>query len=431
MSPELIGVMGIVVVLLLLAGRMWIGTAMALVGFLGIALIRGFDLAYVSMVGQSFRQVASSTIAVVPMFVLMGNVIAQMGIGVDMYNCAYKWVGQIRGGLAAATVIACAGLAAISGNSTPALATMSKVALPEMKKYHYNEELANGCIVAAGGLAPLIPPSMPMVMYGVLASQPIGKLFIGGILPGLLLTVLYLVTIRIIVTVSPKQGPAGPRTTLKEKIISLKYIWPVILLFALVLGGIYGGVFTPNEAGAVGALGSIIIVMSMRRFTLTGFIRILKDTALMTAMILFIMAGSFIFIHFISVSKLPFMLGEAILKINASPMSIFAIVFLVYVILGMFMDVMSIIMLTIPIVVPVMSALGFDLIWLGVILVLVFEIGLLTPPVGMDVFFYSGMSGTPVNVIFKGIWPFVLTIIICVIILTAFPNIVLLLPNNM
>jgi tripartite ATP-independent transporter DctM subunit len=431
MSPEIIGLIGVLVLIVFLLAGMWIGVAMAVIAILGIAVIRGFSLSFTVTGMIPFQNIAFYPISCLPMFVLMGVIIAETGIGEDLYDTAYKWVGQLRGGLAIATVLACAALGAVTGISAAAIVSMGKVALPEMRKHNYDEPLATGSIACAGTLALLIPPSIAFVMYGVLTENSIGKLFIAGILPGILLAILFAITISIITVVRPQSGPSGPKTSVKVKIFSLKNTWHVICLFLLVLGGIYGGIFTPTEGGAVGAFGAFVIAGIYRRLTFKKFIHCLRETAIMTGMILFIISGAFLFMHFMAVSKLPFALGNLIAALNVPRMVIFAGLVVVYIILGMFLDIMSCIMLTIPIVYPAILVMGFDPIWFGVMLVILIEMGLVTPPVGMDVFFLSGVTGIPVGTIFRGVAPFCMAMIVCIVILAAFPQIALLLPTMM
>jgi tripartite ATP-independent transporter DctM subunit len=279
MSPETIGLIGILALVVCLLSGMWIGVAMAIIPILGIACIGGFSHAFAMAGTIPFANIANYPMSCLPMFVLMGVIIAETGIGEDLYNAAYKCVGQLRGGLAIATVIACAALGAVTGISSAAIVSMGKVAMPEMRKHNYDEPLAAGSIACAGTLAFLIPPSLPFVLYGILTENSIGKLFIAGILPGILLTVLFSITIMIITLRRPAAGPPGPKTNLKEKIVSLKNTWHVILLFLLILGGIYGGVFTPTEGGAVGAFGAFVIAAAYRRLTPKVLLRCLSDTA--------------------------------------------------------------------------------------------------------------------------------------------------------
>ncbi|OGO22614.1 MAG: hypothetical protein A2144_13995 [Chloroflexi bacterium RBG_16_50_9] len=431
MSPEMIGLIGVLVLVAILLSGMWIGVAMGFIAILGITLIRGFDQAFTMTGIIPFQNISFYPISCLPMFVLMGVIIAETGIGEDLYNAAYKWIGQVRGGLAMATVLACAGMAAVTGIGAAAILSMGRIALPEMRKHNYDDKMATGSIACASTLGILIPPSLPFVMYGVLTENSIGKLFIAGILPGILLTALFALTILIITLIRPQAGPPGPKTSFKEKIYSLNKTWHVIVLFLLVLGGIYGGIFTPTEAGAVGAFGAFIIAAAYRRLTPKVLRHTLRETVVMSGMILFIIAGAFIFMHFMAVSKLPFAMGDLMSALQVPRMVIFAGIVVLYIILGMFLDIMSCIMLTIPIVYPAMLVLGFDPIWFGVMLIILIQMGLVTPPVGMEVFILSGVTNTPVGTIFRGVFPFCAAILACIVILAAFPQIALVLPNMM
>jgi tripartite ATP-independent transporter DctM subunit len=352
-------------------------------------------------------------------------------VGKDLYTTAYTLVGQLRGGLAMATVIACALFAAITGVSSPALATLGKVAVPEMKKYKYDEKLALGSLACAGTTAFLIPPSVAFIIYGILTETSIARLFMAGFLPGALLTSLFIITILIITTLNPKAGPAGPKTTLKEKIVSLKYTWPMVALFLLVLGGIYGGIFTPTEAGAIGAFGALVISIVMRRLTFKKFLDSVLEAGQTTAFIMLLIIGAYILMKFLAVSKLTILLGTTVANLPVPPMVVFGAIMVLYIILGMFLDIMSAVILTIPVLFPVVISLGFDPLWYGVMLVILIEMGLVTPPVGMDAFVLSGVTGIPLTTIFRGVIPFLIAAIICIILLAIFPQIVLFLPSTM
>ena len=431
MSPEIVGFIGIALMLVLLFARMWIALAMAFVGFFGIAYLQGFDQAFQVVSTAPYTFITKYTLTVLPMFILMGNIIAVTGIGANLFYTADKWVGQLRGGLAMATTGACAFLGAITGVSSVALVTMGKVALPEMRKRNYDDQMATGCIACAATLAFLIPPSVAFILYGILTEQSVGLLFMAGILPGILLSALFAVTIMIITALRPEAGPPGPKTSFKEKIVSLKGVWATLVLFILVLGGIYAGIFTPTEGGAVGAGGAILIGVLSRRLSGKDFRYSLLDTGLLTTMILLLMIGVSIFMKFIAISKVPFLLSATISQLNVSPVVIFVGIVFMYIILGMFTDIIASVLLTIPILYPVIISLGFDPIWFGVIVVIVIEIGMVTPPIGLDVFILGGITGVPVGTIFRGVWPFCIAAIICVVILTIFPQIALFIPSMM
>ena len=361
----------------------------------------------------------------------MGIVTANTGIGEDLYRAAHTWVGHLRGGLAIATTSACAALAAICGNSMAGTITMGRVAVPEMKRYKYDESLATACVATGGTLGFLIPPSLGFILYAILTEESVGKLFMAGILPGVLLTALIILVIIIMGRLRPNAMPPGPSTSFREKIRSLRYTWAMLALFLLVIGGIYGGIFTPTEAGAVGAFGAIIISAIGRRLTRQNLLASLFDTVRTAGMIVTIIMGAYIFNRFLCISELPFTLSETVGALPLNRYTIFAIIILLYILLGMFMDIIPAIVLTVPILVPVIIALGFDPIWYGVIMILVMEMGMITPPIGMNVFILAGVTGTPIGTIFRGVWPFVAAELACIIILTCFPQIALFIPGMM
>jgi tripartite ATP-independent transporter DctM subunit len=432
MSAELIGLMGVIILIVLLLGfRMWIGLAMSLVGFLGILYIQGFKQAFGVISTVPYETVAYYPMSALPLFVLMGVIVGNTSIGEDLYYSVYKWIGSLRGGLASATVLACAVFASITGSSATGTVLMGKVALPQMRRYKYDDAMASGCIASAGTMGILIPPSMGFILYGLLTEQSIGKLFMAGFLPGILLTILMIFAITIITAFRPAAGPAGPKSAFKEKVSSLKKIWHVVLLFLLVLGGIYGGIFTPTEAGAIGAFGALVIVVATRQLTRKIFMEILKESVMTSAMIFLIIVGAFIFMKFLGLSKLPFALVQIIEQLHVSKHLIFTGIIFLYILLGMFLEIYSAVTFTIPIIYPIILALGFDPIWFGVIIVLVIEMGLITPPVGMNVFILGGMTGIPLDTIFRGIVPFFIAMVVCVLFLIIFPEIALFLPRTM
>ena len=431
MSPELVGIIGIAVLVVLLIARMWIGLAMAMVGFLGLVYLKGFDSAFGALGTVPYKYISIYPISAIPLFIFMAIVIANTGISTSLFNTAHKWLGQLRGGLAMASVLACGGLAAIMGDSVAEVVTMSKVAVPEMRKHNYDSQLASGCVAAGGTLGILIPPSLGFILYGILTEQSIGMLFMAGILPGILLTLLFMVTISIITARRPSAGPPGPKTSVKEKIVSLKGTWHMLLLFVLIMGGIYAGIFTPTEAGAVGAFGAVVISAASRRLTLKRFFDSLLEATKITVMIMLLIVGAFILMKFLAISKLPFMLAGTISGLQLPTYAIFAGIILLYILLGMFLDVFAAVVLTIPVIYPLVVAMGFDPIWFGVVIVLILEMGLITPPVGLNVFALAGVTGIPLHTIFRGVLPFVVAMIICVILLVVFPQIALFIPSKM
>jgi len=431
MSPELLGLLGIVVLIILLFSRMWIGFAMAFVGLIGLIFLYGFDKAVIPLATIPFNRVGFYPISALVLFVLMGVIVGAAGLSGDLYHSAYKWLGRLPGGLAIATVFAAGGFAAISGSSTATAVTIGKVALPEMKKYNYDPRLATGTVAAGGTIGILIPPSLGFILYAILTEQSIGKLFMAGIIPGILEVLFYAVLIIVMCTVNPRMGPRGPKVPLKEKISSVKNIWPVVLLFLFVIGGIYLGWFTPTEAGAIGAFVSMVIVLAMRRLNARGIFDTTMEAVQICGMVLILMVGAFIFANFLAVSRLPFALAEVVTSISVHPYTILTAIIIVYIILGMFLDIFSSILLTIPILYPVVIAMGFDPIWFGVIMVRIMEIGLITPPIGMNVFVMASVTDIPLGTIFRGIVPFVFADFLHVALLVAVPQISLFLPNTM
>jgi len=431
MSPEIIGVIGVIIMLALLATGMWIGVAMGLVGFIGVVIMKDWGQA-LSMAGSiPYQNIAFYQMSVVPMFVFMGMIIGQSGIGADMYYAAHKIVGQFRGGLAAATTVACALIAAITGTTTSGIIVMSKVALPEMRKYKYDEALSSGCIASAATMGILIPPSVAFVLYGVLTEQGVGTLFIAGIIPGVLQCAFYIGMILLLCRIKPNLGPAGPKSSFKEKVFSLKYIWPMLLLFVLVIGGIYGGIFTPTEAGAVGAFGSIIISLVMKRLDRPGFIEALKDSAIMCGMMFLMLVGTFMFMYFMAASKLPFALGDWVVGLGVPDIVVIIAILVMYIVLGGPLPEVPLVILTIPIIYPVILKMGFNPIWFGVLIVRILEMGSISPPVGQNIFVMSGITGIPITTVYRGVWPCIYADLVHVAILVAFAVLSLLLPGMM
>jgi C4-dicarboxylate transporter, DctM subunit len=431
MSPELIGYIGLVVMMVLLFMRIWVGLVLALVGFVGIWIIQGLNPAIMIAGQMPYQMLNTYEYSVMPMFILMGMLIADTGIGGDLYVTARAMLGQFRGGLVQATIFACACIAAITGTSTTGIMVMTKVALPEMKKLGYDEALAAGSIASASTMGILIPPSIGFILYGIITQISIGKLFIAGVLPGITQGIFYMITTYIICRINPRIGPAGPRTTVKEKFKSLKFSWSVLLLFVIVIGGIYGGIFTPTEAGATGSFGACVIAIASRRFNGRTFLQSCLETALMTTMIVLVLAGTVIFQNFLTVTKVPAQMAAMISSFNVSVVAVIVAIVILYIILGCFLPIIPIILITVPIMFPIITALNLDPIWFGVIMVREMEIGNISPPFGMNVFIQSGVSGIPVGTVFKGVIPFLIADFFHVAMLAAFPAISLFLPNLM
>lgn len=433
MSNELIGLICIVILFALLAMRMWVGMAMALAGFIALLLMRGFDQAWAMLFASSFNNLANYSLSVMPMFVLMGCVIAETNIGANLFRATHKWLGGLRGGLAYATVLATGMLGAITGSQLTGAIVMSKVALPEMEKVKYKDTLSAGCIAAASPLGILIPPSTAFIIYGLLTEQSIGKLFVAGIIPGFLTILVFFVAINIICRMDKDLGPAVTenKPDLKEKLASLVHVIPIGLLFVLVIVGIYAGFFTATEAGAVGAFGAIVIAAVMRELTVKKMVSSLKETANLMGMIMLQMLGTYIFSAAMTVSGLPAMLGALVGGMNIPNFAIILAIIALYLILGCFLPEFPMIMLTVPILFPIVKAVGFDPIWFGVMIVVVMSVGMMTPPVGMIVFALSGIAKKPVGMIFRGVVPFIIAEAVVIILLIAFPAIATWLPNAM
>lgn len=432
MNAELIGVLGIVILFIFLAFRMYIGMAMALLGFLGIWILSGLYPAASILGIVPHAEGSSYTLSVIPLFVLMGQFAFVSGISADIYKTVYAWMGRLRGGLSMATVLACAGFAAVCGSSLATGATMGTVAIPEMRKYKYDMRLATGCVAAGGTLGILIPPSIGFVIYGILIEESIGKLFMAGFLPGILLAVLFILAIYIQCKLKPEIGPRGPATTFKVKVKSLGGTWGMLLLFFLVMGGIYLGVFTPTEAAGVGAFGAFVFALAKGKLNKQSFIQSLMETGKTTAFIFLIIIGANIFSSFMGLAKLPMALADLMVALPLSRYFILAAILLVYIALGCVMDCYAIMILTVPIIFPVVEALQFDPIWFGVVMVIVLEMGLITPPVGLNVYVLKGVApDVPFTTIFKGIWPYLMVEAVAIVILTIFPGIALFIPSLM
>jgi tripartite ATP-independent transporter DctM subunit len=431
MSQELVGLIGIIIMLVLIFSGMWVGLTMAFVGFVGFVYLGGLQAALANLATTSYNTVASYNFAPIPLFVLMGNLVSTTGVSSDLYNTAYKWFGQLKGGLAVATCVACAAFAAICGSSIAGAVTMGKVCLPEMKRHGYDDRLATGVVASGGTLGILIPPSIGLILYGIITENSVGKLFMAGIIPGLLLTGLFMVTVFFWTLKDAKVGPPGPKISLKEKIVSLKGTWIMGLLFLLVLGGLYLGIFTPTESGAIGAFGAIIITLLNRRITWKHLLESVKDTGMTTAKVGIMIIGAYLLMRFLAISQLPAMLAGSITELHVSPYATLVIILAFYVILGMFLDILSAVIFTVPIIYPVITGLGFDPIWFGIIMVIIQEMGLVTPPVGLNVFALGSVTDVPMTQIFKGVLPFIAAMIVCTLLLVLFPEIVLFIPSRM
>lgn len=432
MSLELAGVAGIAVLLVLLALRMPVGIAMMLVGTGGIALLANERAALSTLTNEAITITTKVELLVIPLFILMGNLATASGLSRNLYDAAYAWVGARRGGLASATVLGCAGFSALCGSSVASAVTVGRVALPEMQRHRYDPGLATGTVAAGGTLGILIPPSSGFVVYAILTEQSIGQLFIAGILPGLLLTGLFVLTVWLIVARNPALGPPGPRLPRAERLAALAGAGPITLVMVGTIGGIYAGMFTPMEAAAVGAVLTLLIALLRGGLTLSAAGQVLVDTARTSAMIYVILVGAHVFGPFLARTGLPGTLSDWMIGLGLGPYGTLAIILLLLIILGCFLEGFAMLVLTLPILFPTVVALGFDPIWFGVIMVIVLEMGLITPPVGVNVFVVKSIArDVPLGQMFRGVLPFWAAMMVCTLLLIIFPQIATFLPQTM
>ncbi|MFN4311277.1 MAG: TRAP transporter large permease [Ferrovibrio sp.] len=431
MSPALAGLLGFGVVLVLMLLRVPVAVAMGLVGAIGFLLLQGWDgLAYV-MGSSPFESVFPYSLSVVPLFVMMGVFATYAGLSRQLYDAAYAFLGHFRGGLALATIGACAAFGAICGSAIATAATMCRVALPEMRRRGYADSLATATIAAGGTLGILIPPSIILLIYALLTEQSLGKLYVGALLPGLLGTGLYMLAIAATVRLNPASGPAGERMAWSQRLRTMRSVWPVFLLFVLVIGGMFAGIFSPNEAASVGAVGALIFALAGRTMGVSRFKDSLLETASTSAMIFLILIGAGPFNFFLEVTSAPQLVVQYIQALNLSPALFLVLLTAFYVVLGALMDDLAMMLLTLPFVFPAVQALGIDPLWFGIYMVTIVEIGMIVPPVGMNLFVIQGVGKVRLQAVTRGILPFVLADLVRVGLLIGFPQIVLWLPGLM
>ena len=423
---------GLVALLVLLFAGVPIAVAMGLVGAAGLTLILGFQ-GGMAIAGQTlFDTSLSYSLSVVPLFILMGNFVTRAGLSDELYAACNAWLGARPGGLAMATAVACGGFSAVCGSSLATAATMGKVALPQMRKYNYDDSLASGVIAAGGTLGILIPPSVILVIYGVTTQQDIGKLFIAGIVPGLIGILLYMAAVRVVCWLDPGKGPPGPKVSLREKLQATRGVLGILGLFVLVIGGIYVGIFTATEAAGIGAFGAFLIALFRRTITLRVLGEILAETAATTTMMFAVLIGAIVFANYVNIAGLPDDLTSFAANQDVPPFVVLLGVLFVYLMLGMVLESLSMVLLTVPIFAPMMDALGYDLIWFGIVVVVMTEISLIPPPVGLNVFVLKTvLPDVPIGTMFKGVMPFILADVVRMILLLAFPILALGLPNLM
>ena len=448
-SLTTLGLLGLLSLFVLLALRMPVALCMLAVGFAGTVIAnaskfiavgmasdqawaRGWKIAYSNLAGETFEAASNFNLLVIPMFVLMGNLAGVSGMSNDLFNAAYRWMGHLRGGLASATIAACAGFAALSGSSLASAVTMGRVALPEMRRYKYADGLATGSVAAGGTLGFLIPPSGGMIIYAVLTEQSIGKLFMAGVLPGICLSLLFIGAIYLVVLRKPEAGPPGPRSSREERMSSLFSALPILGVVLLTIGGMYTGFFTPVEASAVGAFLTFVVAAARRQLSWPKMAQVVLETMSATATVFLIIIAAFVFIPFMSLTELPAQLVTLLTDLPIGDVGILLVIILIYMFLGMFLEGIAMLVLTIPVVIPIAIGLDWDLIWFGIIIVIVLEMGMISPPVGINVFVVKSIApDVPMGTIFRGIWPFWFAMAAMIGLLILFPQIALYLPNTL
>jgi C4-dicarboxylate transporter, DctM subunit len=429
MTPFEFGIIGCIFLVVLLISSLPVAFAMAICGFIGFSVIVSPAAAFSMVVNDLFDTFYSYNLTVIPLFVFMGQLAFHTGISRRLFNAAYKWLGHLPGGLAMAAVGACTAFGAICGSGPATAATMAAVALPEMRRYNYSMELASGSVASGGSLGMLIPPSVVFIVYGMLTEQSIGKLFISGVLPGLMIAVMFCVTIYIMCRIKKDYGPKGPKTTLKEKLESLSGVIETLVIFVVVMGGMFLGIFTPTEGAAIGAFATMVVALVQGELTVAKVKQALLETIRTSGMVMIIVAGAVMFGHFLAVTRIPSELAAWLSTLPLPPWVIIFMIIIFYLIGGCFIDALALILLTIPIFYPVILKLGFDPIWFGVIIVVVTQMGVISPPVGINVYVVAGMErDIPLQTVFKGSMPFLYALIVASVILVIFPQIATVLP---
>lgn len=428
----LISIIGLVVLLASLFLGLPIAWGMLLVGTLGFAYFTGLEAALTMAAQTSFDTAMSYSFTVLPLFILMGNLVNASGLSKDLYKAANAFIGHMRGGLAMATIVACGAFSALCGSSMATTAAMGRVAMPNMRKYNYDDRLATGSIAAGGTLGILIPPSVMMVVYGILTETDIGKLFAAGFLPGMVAMLMYLLTVMIITAINPNLGRPGEKASWRERLHATKGVMAITVLFVVIMGGIYGGVFTPTEAAGIGAAATFLMTLKRRGWKPRLYLTVLIEAAQTTAIMFALVIGALVFTNFLTVAGLPNQLLAFIDGIDVSPIMVILIICVIYLVLGCFLETMSMVMLTVPIFYPIVASLGFDLVWFGIIVVVAAEISLITPPLGLNIFMIKNvMPDVSLGTIIRGVTPFVITDIVRLLLLIFVPWIVLVIPNSM
>jgi len=431
-SVTAIGFIGLFALFAMLILRVPVAMAMLVVGFFGTTAISGYAAALSALGTESFEMSVTLTLTVIPLFVLMGNLAGISGMSRDLFNAAYCWVGHWRGGLASATIAGCAGFAALSGSSIASAITMGRVALPEMKRFKYDDGLATGAVAAGGTLGILIPPSTGLIIYAILTEQSIGRLFMAGIIPGILLTCLFLLAIAIVTRIKPEIGPAGPVSNFKDKIKSLRKAFTMVAIVLATIGGIYSGVFTPVEAAGVGAVLAFCVTLYRKSLDREKMSFVVLQTLQTTATVFMILIGAHVFIPFMALTHIPADMVSFLVNLDVGKTGIIILILVTYIFLGTFLEGLAMLVLTLPVAFEVITQLGMSPIWFGIVVVIVLEMGLISPPVGLNVFVVKSVAqDVSMGTIFRGIWPFWIAMGFCLIILVAFPQIATFLPDRM
>lgn len=431
----MIGVIGIAVMILLFLTGMPVAYVMTLVGFVGFGSMVSFQGSFNLLAKELYSVFSNYDLTTIPLFILMGQLVFSSGISTRLYDTAYKWLGGIKGGMAMATVTSCTAFGAVCGSSPATAATMALVGMPEMRRYGYKDQLSAGAVASGGGLGMIMPPSVVMIVYGILTEQSIGKLFIAGIVPALVVTVLFIITIMIWCAFAPEQGPAGESFTWKERFLSLLSMGEVIVIFVLVMGGMFLGWFTATEAAGIGVLGVLVATLFRRQLTWEKLFESLYETLRSSLMVMLLVGGATVFGKFLAITRIPFEIASWIGGFDLPSVVVLAMIVLVYFLGGCVMDALALVMLTIPIFYPVIQFLGYDPVWFCIIIVLISQMGVITPPVGINVYVVYGVSrGLPggdvrLESIFAGVMPFLAAIVVAIILMTIFPQIITFLPN--
>ena len=428
MSNVIYGVIAVILLLVMIFYKIWIGAALAAIGFIGYAIIYSADKSLIMVASEAFSQIGNYSFATVILFTYMGCIIAGTGLGDDLFKTADKWMGRLRGGVAIASTVSCGIFGAVCGSSTACALTMSKIAYPEMHKMKYDDSLSAATVAAGGTIGFMIPPSIGFIMYGLITENSISKLFLAGVMPGIVQVILYILVIAVLVRKRPDWAPDNSArvVTMKEKIASLKTTWPILVLILVIVFGLYGGIFTATEAGAIGAVSALVLAAVTGKLSKKNLKSVTVDTAKTTGQVVLLLVGAYIFSRFLTITRLPERMTEIAMGIS-SPVLLISAICLLYIILGMFLDIYAITILTIPILYPISVAAGWNAIWFGVVLVKLMQIGMVTPPYGTNLFVTSSATGVPLKQLYKGSVPFPLADIVHLILIIAIPQMSLML----